>query len=130
MNRPIDPKIAARIDIERKVIAHLIQTAQAAGYALVAVNDGEERVRVSTEAEALEAVFSVDDSRIIFKHPEEEKGHCAVIVLGNSGWDCVADASMGGHWDAVIEANLVFADTFCTVDDESRSYGPHHGRAA
>ena len=124
MNRPIDPKIAERQDIERKVITHLIQAAQAAGYALVAVDDGEARVRVTTEAEALEAVFSVDESRIIFKHPEEEKGHCAVIVLGNDGWDCVADSSVGGRWDAVIEANAVFAETLCTVDDDSRSFGP------
>jgi hypothetical protein len=133
MNQPLDPQIAARIEIERKVIAHLIQTAKAAGYALVAVDDGEERVSISTvntEAEALEAVFAVDESRIIFRHPEELKGHCAVIVLGNDGWDCVADASMGGRWDAVIEANAVFAETFCAVDDDSRSYGPHQGRAA
>ncbi len=130
MTRPLDPQIAARQDIERKVIAHLIQVAQAAGYALVAVNDGEERVRVTTEAEALEAVFAVDESRIIFKHPEDEKGHCAVIVLGNSGWDCVADASMGDRWDAVIEANAVFAESLEQVDDDIRSFGPHQARAA
>lgn len=124
MNRPIDPKIAARQEIERKVIAHLIQTAQAAGYAIRYADDGEDRVRAPSEAEAIEAVFAVDESRIVFKHPEEPLGHCAVIVLGNDGWDCVADASTGGRWDAVIEANAVFAETFCTVDDDSRSFGP------
>jgi hypothetical protein len=120
MTRPLDPQIAARQDIERKVIAHLIQVATAAGYALHCVDDGEERVRVSTEAEALEAVFAVDESTIRFQHPDEPKSHCAVIVLGNDGWDCVADASMGDRWDAVIEANAVFAETFCTVDDNTR----------
>ena len=124
MNQPLDPEIAARIDIERKVITHLIQTAAAAGYALVSVDDGEALVRVTTEAEALDAVFSVDESKIIFKHPDEPKGHCAVIVLGNDGWDAVADSSVSRRWDAVIEANAVFADTFTPVDDDTRSFGP------
>ena len=122
--RDIEPKIAARMEVERKVIANLIQLAQAAGYELRAVNDGEERVRVSTEAEALEVVFSVDESLITFKHPEEPKAHCAVIVLGNDGWDCVSDASMGDRWDKVIQANADYADQFCGVDDDTRSYGP------
>jgi hypothetical protein len=124
MTTPLDPKIAERIEVERKIVSNLIQVATAAGYALHCVDDGEERVRVSTEAEALEAVFAVDESTIRFKHPEEPKSHCAVIVLGNGGWDCVADASMGDRWDAVIEANAVFADTFCGVDDDTRSNGP------
>jgi len=124
MTRPLDPQIAARIEIERKVVSNLIQVATAAGYALHCVDDGEERVRVSTEAEALEAVFAVDESTIRFRHPEEPKSHCAVIVLGNSGWDCVADASMGDRWDAVIEANAVFAESLEQVDDDTRSFGP------
>lgn len=121
MNQPLDPQIAERIDIERKVVAHLIQTAAAAGYALVAVDDGEERVRVTTEAQALDAVFGVDESRIVFKHPDEPKTHCAVIVLGNDGWDAVADASVGDRWDRVIEANYRFTETFIDMPPKRES---------
>lgn len=105
--------IEQRIAIERKVVRHLIRTAKAHGYALVRVWDGEENVRVRTEHEAMETVFSVDECRISFKHPSEEKAHCAVIVLGNDGWDAIADSSMGGLWDAVMDECSAYADKLC-----------------
>ena len=106
-------EVSQRQAIERKVIRHLIRTAKAHGYALVRVWDGEESIRVSTERDAMDTVFSVDESRIVFKHPSEPKAHCAVIVLGNDGWDAVADSSVGGLWDAVMDANAEYADKIC-----------------
>jgi hypothetical protein len=45
----------------------------------------------------------VDQSTIYFKHPA--KGvYCAVIVLGNDGWDAISDCSVGPGWDEVIKA--------------------------
>ncbi len=108
-------ELSERQTIERRVIRHLIRTARAHGYALVRVWDGEASIRVTSERDALDAVFSVDESRIVFKHPSEEKAHCAVIVLGNDGWDAVADASTGGLWDAVIEENEMYADRLCLL---------------
>jgi hypothetical protein len=102
-----------RQDIERKVVRHLIRTAKKHGYSLQRVWDGAEYVPTRTEAEALDAVFSVDESLIRFKHPEEDKAHCAVIVLGNSGWDAIADASMGERWDKVMDEAQDYADRFC-----------------
>lgn len=105
--------IEQRIAIERKVVRHLIRTAKKHGFALTKVWDGEEMVRCSTETEGMDAVFSVDECRIYFKHPAQPKAHCAVIVLGNDGWDAIADASMGEGWDEVMEESSEYADKFC-----------------
>lgn len=104
--------IEQRQQIERQVVRNLIRTAKKAGYSVVKVWDGAEMVKTPTERSAMEAVFAVDESRIYFKHPQEAKAHCACIVLGNSGWDTIADASMGERWNPVIEANCKYADKF------------------
>lgn len=105
--------IEQRIAAERKVVRHLIRTAKAHGYSLVRVWEGGENVRVSTEHAAMDAVFSVDECLIVFKHPSEASAHCAVIVLGNDGWDAVADSSEGGLWDAVMDECSSYADKLC-----------------
>lgn len=102
--------IEKRIQIERQVVRHLIRTAKKHGYDVRAVDNGEERIKVSTESEAMEHVFSVDESSISFKHPDEPKGHVAVIVLGNDGWDAIANYSEGGLWDAVMQESNEYTD--------------------
>lgn len=99
--------------MERSMVRHLIRTAIAHGYAVTKVHDGEENVKCTNETQAMDAVFSVDESTIYFKHPEEEKGHCAYIVLGNDGWDAIADCSMGGKWDAVMAECDKHSDKLC-----------------
>jgi hypothetical protein len=96
-------QLEARMAMERKVVRHLIRTAKRHGYALVWVDDGEELHKLTTESEAMDAVFAVDESRIGFKHPDQPKAHCAVIVLGNDGWDAIADGSGGPLWDEVFK---------------------------
>lgn len=110
---PTITNIEQRQQIERQVVRNLIRTAKKAGYSVVKVWDGGEMMPTTTETAAMEAVFAVDESRIYFKHPEEQKAHCACIVLGNDGWDAIADASMGERWDPVIEANSQYADRLC-----------------
>ena len=105
--------VTQRLAVERKVIRHLIRTAKAHGYVLTRIWDGECNERPTTEAEALDVVFSVDTCTMRFKHPDEPASHCAVIVLGNDGWDCIADSSTGGRWDAVMDASSEYADKFC-----------------
>jgi hypothetical protein len=102
-----------RIAMEKKMVRHLIRTAKKHGYALARIWDGEEWVKVSTESEAMDLVFNIDECSIFFKHPEEEKAHCALIVLGNDGWDSIADNSMGGKWDAVMEECMEYSDKLC-----------------
>ena len=106
-------QLEARMNMERRMVRRLIRTAKVHGYAVTKVNDGEEIVKCSTETEAMDAVFAVDESHIYFKHPEEPKGHCAFIVLGNDGWDAIADNSMGGKWDAVMAEMDAYSDKLC-----------------
>lgn len=106
----IAPEIKKRMSIERRVVRKLIRVAKAHGYALTKIYDGEVMEKISTETEALEVVFSVDDCTMYFKHPEQTKGHCAVIVLGNDGWDAIADCSMGEGWDDVIKEVFDYCD--------------------
>ena len=99
-----------RMNTERKVVRHLIRTAKQHGYAVTKVYDGEEMVKCKTESEAMDAVFSVDESTIYFKHQDQPKGHCAVIVLGNDGWDAIADCSEGELWDDAIAECDAYSD--------------------
>lgn len=104
--------IEQRQGIERKVVRKLVRVAKTHGYVPTKVYDGgDEPVLVRLEREVLDAVFAVDDCRVYFKHPAEAKAHCAVIVLGNSGWDCIADASMGTLWDPVIKEVEAYAES-------------------
>jgi hypothetical protein len=96
--------------IERKVIRHLIRTAKAHGYALTKVFDGEESVKCQTETDAMDTVFSVDESTIYFKHPDELNVKCAVIVLGNDGWDAISDCSVGERWNKVMDECTEYAN--------------------
>ena len=109
-----------RMAQEREVVQFLIRTAANHGYVLRNVYDGgDQRVTVTTEAEAMEAVFAVDEANIYFKRPDEVKGHCAVIVLGNSGPECIADCSMGGLWDDVIAEVNSFTDRMEEANDQA-----------
>lgn len=112
-DRGTDQKLRARMAMERKVVRHLIRTAKDHGYAVTKVYDGECMVKVAGETEAMDAVFSVDESRIYFKQPDQPKGHCAVIVLGNDGWDSIADNSQGEGWDEVMKACDEYSDKLC-----------------
>jgi hypothetical protein len=104
-----------RIAHERQAVRYLIRAAKKAGYATTGVYDGgDERIKCSTEKAAMEAVFAVDDSTIYFKHPDQPKGHCVVIVLGNSGAECIADNSVGPLWDEVMADVFKYCETLDT----------------
>lgn len=104
------PAIAARLAVERDVVTKLIEMAQARGFVLIAVDDGEESTAPATLEEALDAVFAVDEAALRFKHPQEDRWRFAYIVLGNDGWDAVADHSTGGLWDAVMADHEAYTD--------------------
>lgn len=99
-----------RINTERKVIRYLLLVAKAHGYTLRWVWDGEENECPKTDDEALDAVFSVNECTMRFKRDDQPKSHCAVIVLGNSGWDCIADCSEGEGWDEVMAKVSAYCD--------------------
>ena len=102
--------IEKRQDIERKVVRHLIRTMKAAGWPVAYVDYGDpddDTVSCKTENEAMDTVFSVDESTIAFRKPAFAKTPamtCFVqIVLGNDGWDCIADYSSNEEFRAIME---------------------------
>lgn len=108
-----EKQLLARIAMEKRLVAKLLEVAKAHGYECVAVDDGEERIPVDSDADAMEAVFAVDESCVYFIHPQEKARHVAFIVLGNDGWDAIADCSTGGKWDAVMAEMNDFSDKLC-----------------
>lgn len=92
----IHPSVAHRCAVERMVVASLVTHMAKAGWTVAYVNDGEERHKTQCLRDVLEAVFGVDESRICFEYPGAQR--CVVvIVLGNDGWDAIADASAPMH---------------------------------
>lgn len=102
--------IEKRLADERKVVRKLIRVAKAHGYELTRIWDGECWEKPKTEEEALGVVFSVDECSMRFKHPEQPKSHCAVIILGNSGPEVIADSSVGEGWDTVMAVMNEYTD--------------------
>lgn len=97
--------VEQRQEIERKVVRKLIRDMQARGWIITRINDGgdpDEDTISPNETEAMDTVFSVDISTIYF-HKTFPFGkpngmtHFAQIVLGNDGWDCIADHSCGSR---------------------------------
>jgi hypothetical protein len=99
-----------RMAIERRVLTNLVETARKHGYIIIKGNDGEDWNRLDTLDEILEMVFSVDECRLGFRHTTGGAYQSVYIVLGNDGWDCIADNTCGTpEWDAVIAE----VDAFC-----------------
>lgn len=92
-----------RMEQERQVVSYLIQTAAKHGWKLHAVDDGESYHQITKEEDAMEHIFSVDESTVSFRHPDHPKGCVAVIVLGNSGPEAIADCSICPGWDEVMD---------------------------
>jgi hypothetical protein len=90
---------------ERRAVALLIAHLAAKGFALTGASDGEARERCTTAKEAMEVVFSVDESWLYFRNPAHAKGHTVYIVLGNAddGSEVAADFSMGDGFDDAID---------------------------
>ena len=89
--------IEQRQKIERQLIRHLIRVMDLNGWKIDYIDDGGENIKVSTELQALETVFSVDTCHIRFK--KENLSHWVFIVLGNDGWDAICDYSYSENDD-------------------------------
>lgn len=113
-------RLRRRQALERKVVLHAIRTLAQAGWTLAYVDDGGDfgdEVIVNTEDEALSAVFAVDASTVCFRKVvglDTEVTRGIVIILGNDGWDSIADHS-------VSDPSLP-GDNFAAVMDEVQCY--------
>lgn len=82
--------VAARIELEKKVVRGLIRHMKAAGWSADNAWDGESEYKIEgSESKAMEAVFGVDEISLRFKKSDAEHG--VLIVLGNDGWDAISD---------------------------------------
>lgn len=76
-------------------IRQTIRALLAAGYDLNYVHDGEEKVTVNNETQAIDAIDAVDDAYLFVFHADEpvDGGTHVRFVLGNDPEECPADYS-------------------------------------
>ena len=98
---------AARLKRERRIVWNLIKHVVANGFELDSVYDGGDYVPVKSAKDAMEAIFSVDDSTLRFRHPGHAK-LLGVFLVGGNGVDIVSDYSAPndnvGGWNDVMDA--------------------------
>lgn len=82
-------KIEKRQELERRLVRKLVRAMDSQGWTVAYINDGEECVRCRTEKEIMDTVFSVEECHIVFKRGSAT--HAVLIVLGNDGYDAIAD---------------------------------------
>lgn len=107
-------------EIERPIVEELVNRLMAAGWNPAYHNATDKSVdeRISTLAEVMDAVFSVDECHVWFK--KEGQPHLrqqyVYFVLGNSGYDVICDhtAPYENHpeheFTRIMDSMLDFAD--------------------
>ena len=87
-----------RQEIELIIITYLVTVMDERGWKVYAIDDGgDEDVSPKNLKDVIDTVFSVEYSVIRFE--KNERKHAAVIVLGNSGYDCISDHSASDNDD-------------------------------
>ena len=110
-------KNETRIKIERQIARKMLRKMAVAGFKCVSVFDGEENIDASPgltlpEGKAMDAIFSVDESRVYFQ--KDGLTWSVLLVLGNCE-DIISDNSL--HANHPVEDNAfeaVLAE--CTVE--------------
>jgi len=84
-------EVGERNRVERAVIWNLGQHLKANGFEVVGVDNGDdETIKVSDVKSAMEEIFAVDEATL-YVRKQGSRNHGIFIVLGNDGWDAVAD---------------------------------------
>lgn len=82
--------IEKRQELERRLVRKLVRVMKEHGWEATHVDDGgDEFEKVSGETQVMEAVFAVDEAQICFR--KGDAYHWVMIVLGNDGYDAIAD---------------------------------------
>lgn len=101
---------SSKSDLERKVITHMVEKLKEAGWLPYFVDYGDGAGEPAWNLEqVLEEVFAVEESKVLFM-----KGHVTksvLIVLGNDGYDCIADHSLGGDFEEVMDEVQKYAES-------------------
>lgn len=91
---------------DKQCLLILMREAAKEGFLPHSVDDGGDRVEVTSEREAIQAIGSVDDSTVYFRKDGDPKRRreCVVVILGNRDYTTLADASCGREdWDRMLE---------------------------
>lgn len=88
-----DKEVRIRRAVEIAIIRKLASTLLWSPYR-IEVDDGGEYIPCATSQEVVDAVFAVDESRILLFSKDTNTVYATIIiVLGNDGWDCINDYS-------------------------------------
>lgn len=106
--------------LERAIVSALIRECDAAGFVTHAVDDGgDEDQPATTPAEALEAVFAVDEARLRFKAKDDasdEPRLYNVLLIGGNGCDIISDWHCGNaSFDRAVNDVAMNIDDLVTV---------------
>jgi hypothetical protein len=106
--------VAARLEIERKIITKLMKEAIKQGYS-VSVFDGEEyAVEQSTDIELLKKeIMATDTDSIELYHANGTMFGSVLAVYGNDGYDVMADSSNSPAFNEFLKPIEEYADKFC-----------------
>lgn len=100
-----DSKVHPRGKIERRVVWNLLKHLEAHGFYPVLHCDGEEDVRIENgdHKQVMELTFNLDECRVYFARSPNARINSQIgsvlIVLGNDGWDSIADWSWAANSD-------------------------------
>ena len=87
-----------RQEIELTIVTYLVTVMDERGWKVYAIDDGgDEDVSPKNLKDVIDTVLSVEYSVIRFE--KNKRKHAAVIVLGNSGYDCICDHSASDNDD-------------------------------
>lgn len=91
-----DMAIRSRIAIERRIVRSLVTEFLSQGFSL-SVFDGEERSKITMDAqEVYDAIMNTDED-ILLVYRESEHVGSVKLVYGNDGWDVMND------WHTVLD---------------------------
>jgi len=110
--------VETRIDIEKKIIRHMVELAIAKGW-VVSVYDSEEwTLESSKDIEAImNAVMTTDEDLLRFYDKENTKRIGTVyLVYGNSGWDVICDYTVSDMMEQFMEEVSKFSEAFENVE--------------
>ena len=85
-----------RQEIELIIITYLVTVMDERGWKVYAIDDGgDEDVSPKNLKDVIDTVLSVEYSveYSVIRFEKNKRKHAAVIVLGNSGYDCISDHS-------------------------------------
>lgn len=106
--RQHSPAVRRRAELEYDVIEATIAAVLAAGFELDSVASDEIEPVTNTE-DALRIIFDLDECTLRFRRAGADRLMGLYLVMGNDGWDVIADYTWDGGEDIDSPAPGTFA---------------------